>query len=462
MPRMCRNVSCACAHGAAARSLAWVLFCYTASHRTAPLEVVGRLGRSASEAGALLDAPLDGHVLLSTCNRFEVYADGDAFAGDAVVRAIGRASGLDRATVRAAGTLLYGDAVAEHAFAVASGLESLVLGEAEIAGQLRRACEAARARGSVTQEIDRVFEHAARAARQVRRRTALGRTGRSAVQLGLDVAQRSIGDWASARVLLLGTGRYAATALAALRRRGVRDVRVFSPSGRQAGFAADHGVRAETDLVTAVGTCDLVVACSAVPTAVVGVRELEAARAAAASDLVIVDLGLPRNVAATAALVPGVELIDLDALRASAPAPQPQAVADARMLLADALAGYRRARAEEAAAPALRELRAQVTDLLEQELARTRRRGGDAGTEQALRHLVGVLLHAPSVRGRELAAQGRSEEFAAAVATLFGAAPPTVSQSRSAGSTTLLNPVTGWLSSNAATLRRKPRVSTSR
>lgn len=439
-----------------------VLFCYTASHRTAPLEVIGRLARRASEADARLDAPLDGHVLVSTCNRFEVYADGDAFAGDAVVRAIGRATGLGRATVCAAGALLHGDAVAEHAFAVASGLESLVLGEAEIAGQLRRAREAAKARGSVTHELDRVFEHAARAARQVRRRTGLGRTDRSVVQLGLEAAERSIGDWAAARVLLIGTGHYAVTALAALRRRGVRDVRVFSPGGRQEAFAAGHGVRAEADLVTAVGACDLVVACSEVPTAVLGVRELEAVRAAAASAPVIVDLGLPRNVAAEAALVPGVELIDLDALRASAPAPQLQAVAAARMLLAEGLAGYRKACAEEAAGPALRRLRAQVTDLLEQELARTRRRGGDARTEQALRHLVGVLLHAPSVRGRELAAQGRGDEFAAAVATLFGAAPAPVSQSRSAGSTTLLNPVTGWLSSNAATVRRKPRVSTSR
>ncbi len=413
-----------------------VLFCFTSSHRTAAFDTLGRFERGVDRVIERLAAgdTLAGHVVLSTCNRFEAYvdvpvdeysADGmDAAARtpDVVVEAIAQAADMTADEVRTAGDILRGEAVAAHAFAVASGLESVVVGEGEIAGQVRRALESARARGTATRDLERVFQLAARTSRGVKNRTALSRAGRSVVRLALDMAESRITDWAQTHVLLVGTGRYAGASLAALRERGVRDVQVYSRSGRAAGFAASHGIVAADDLVSALAESDLVVACSTVQSVLVEASTVTAARAlhGALARRLVVDLGLPRNVDPDVAAVPETELIDLELLRTHAPLPEFQAAADARALVDEALADYRRAAAEDAVTPALVALRSHVFEVLDAEIARARPRDASGQTEAALRHLAGVLLHMPSVRARELAADGRADEFTAAVEAMFG------------------------------------------
>ena len=411
-----------------------VLFCFTSSHRTAPFDTLGRFERGADRVIEQLAAQgeaVAGHVVLSTCNRFETYVDIAAEGLDAAARAhelvigtIAEAADMAVHEVRAAGDVLHGDAVAAHAFAVASGLESVVVGEGEIAGQVRRALESARDRGTATRELERVFQLASRTSRGVKNRTALSRAGRSVVRLALDMAESRITDWAATRVLLVGTGRYAGASLAALRERGVHDVQVYSRSGRAAGFAASHGIAPAEDLVDALAASDLVVACSTVQSVIVDASTVSAARAlpGALERRLIIDLGLPRNVGPEVATLPDTELIDLELLRTHAPLPEFQAAADARALVDEALADYHRATAEDAVTPALVALRSHVFDVLDAEIARVRSRGDDsAQTEAALRHLAGVLLHTPSVRARELAAAGRADEFTGAVEAMFGA-----------------------------------------
>ena len=158
------------------------------------------------------------------------------------IRAVGTVAGLEADELRTTFGFVHGNAVAGHLFAVASGLESVVVGEGEIAGQVRRSLERARAEGTTTPELERLFQRASQTSRRVKNETGIGGEGRSLVRLALDLAESRITDWAATRVLLVGTGRFAGASLAALRDRGVADVRVYSPSGRGTRFAANHGI----------------------------------------------------------------------------------------------------------------------------------------------------------------------------------------------------------------------------
>ena len=142
---------------------------------------------------------------------------------------------------RAAATQRIGADIAGHLFAVSSGLESLVVGEAEIAGQVSRALEAARGLGTTTPDLERLFQRASRTSSAVQQRTLVGTAGRNIVRLALDLAGSRFADWTSVRVLLIGTGTYARATLAALRDHGVREIGVYSPERPRAAVRAARG-----------------------------------------------------------------------------------------------------------------------------------------------------------------------------------------------------------------------------
>jgi glutamyl-tRNA reductase len=365
------------------------------------------------------DPAVGGAVVLATCNRFEAYLDVDdalasraEAAADLVFTTLAHSVGEDAATLRGSAELLSADEAVRHLFAVSSGLESVVVGEDEISGQVQRALTTARAERTTSSSLERVFQRAARTSREVRRATDLGGAGRSLVRLALDLAASRVTDWADVAVLVVGTGRYAATTIAALRARGARDIRVFSATGRADAFATRYEVRAEHDLASAIAGAAVVLTCTAryviTPADVTdGTRRL------------IVDLGLPRNVDPEVAHLPGVELLDLELLALHAPLSE--LGAGAQDLVASAAAEFG---AEAEAAPGIVALREHVFGVLEEEIVRARRRGGDlaeiARTEEALRHLAGVLVHTPSVRARRLAAEGRADEFIAGLDAVYG------------------------------------------
>ncbi|WP_374008764.1 glutamyl-tRNA reductase [Leifsonia sp. LS-T14] len=412
-----------------------MLLCFSSSHRTADFDLLERLERRAPAITAALSEHSDivsGAVVLATCNRFEAYLDIDeplpaarAVSAEAVLDAVSGASGIDPETLRGATAVYTDHAVAEHLFAVTSGLESVVVGEGEIAGQVRRALESARAAESVTSELERLFQVASRTSRGVKNQTGIMSAGRSMVRLALDLAESRVSDWAQTRVLLVGTGKYAGASLAALRDRGVTDVRVYSPSGRAPKFARSHDIApvAADGLLDALAESDLVVTCSAV-TDYVLTRPLLAEALALPQALerrLVVDLGLPRNVDPAVAELRGVELLDLETISLHAPLTELHAADDARSIVDAAAAEYRARTAEQAVTPALVAVRKHVFDVLDAEIERVRSRGGDSEqTEAALRHLAGVLLHTPSVRARELARQGDAQAFIDGAAALFG------------------------------------------
>jgi glutamyl-tRNA reductase len=399
-----------------------VLICLTASHRNASFDLLERLSIGApSAADGLVTGTdvLDGAVVLATCNRFEAYLDvtGDdaPAAVAATIEAVATASDVDPREFRDTVSVLDGDEVARHLFAVSSGLESVVIGETEISGQVRRSLEDARAKGTTTSDLERLFQEAAHTSRGVKTRTLIGAAGRSLVRLGLELASSRVTDWAGTRVLLVGTGMYAATTVAALRDRGAEHITVFSPSGRAELFAGKHDLAATRDLAAAIGTSDVVITCTTVEVPLIGadlftdgVRRL------------VIDLGMPRNVDAAVADVPETELLDLETISMHAPVAELNAETEARAIVEDAATRFRTAALEQSTTPALVALRKHVFDLLDDEIERARGRGDSEQTERALRHLVGVLLHRPSVRACELGAAGRASDFTAALEALYG------------------------------------------
>lgn len=411
-----------------------MLLCFSSSHRTADFDLLERLERNAPAVkAALSEHPelISGSVVLATCNRFEAYLDVEeqvsAAADDveAVVHLVSTATGIGPGELRAASTIIRHQGVAEHLFAVSSGLESVVVGEGEIAGQVRRALEAARASGTITSELERLFQGASRTSRGVKNRTGITSAGRSMVRLALDLAESRVTDWAQTRVLLVGTGAFAGASLAALRDRGVTQVRVFSPSGRAAKFARSHDLEPVVagELIDVLAQSDIVVTCSAATDPILTRAQLAEAstRDGAVERRLIVDLGLPRNVDPAVTGLPGTELLDLETISRHAPLEELNATEDARLIVGEAAAEFAAQAVEQSVTPALVALRKHVFDVLDAEIERARSRGDSSEqTEAALRHLAGVLLHTPSVRARQLARDGEAQSVVDAANALFG------------------------------------------
>ncbi|PJJ65241.1 glutamyl-tRNA reductase [Compostimonas suwonensis] len=414
-----------------------MLICLTASHKNASFDLLEKLSvESASVPGILLQGNdfLSGAVVVATCNRFEAYLDVDepltaavAVAVEATTAAVSHATGVAESELHGRFEVLCGTKAAEHLFSVTSGLESVVVGEGEIAGQVRRSLESARARGTTSSELERLFQRASQTSRGVKNRTGLGGAGRSLVRLALDLAESRVTDWQRARVLLVGTGRYAGASLAALRDRGVTEVSVYSPSGRAPRFAASHGIESVDagELAVAAASADLVVTCTTATGFVVDAELLDAGRATLAQHgerrQLVIDLGLPRNVNPDVAAVAGVELLDLETISIHAPLDELQASDDARALVDKAVRKFAQVADEQSLTPAVVALRSHVFDALDAEIERARSRGdADGQTEAALRHLAGVLLHTPMVRARELARAGEQQKYVEALDTLFG------------------------------------------
>ncbi|RUR01950.1 glutamyl-tRNA reductase [Labedella endophytica] len=474
-----------------------MLICLTANHKNASFDLLERLAVDPGTIAQRItghDESLAGAVVVATCNRFEAYIDVDEPADgfeqralEATVDAIRRSTDLESDELTGTLDMHVGRGAAEHLFAVASGLESVVVGEGEIAGQVRRALERARAAGTTSSDLERAFQRASQTSRGVKNSTPIGRAGRSLVRLALDLAESRVEDWSAVRVLLVGTGAYAGASLAAIADRGATDIGVYSPSGRGERFAARHGIRLveQADFAREAAISGLVVTCTTAsgsvldagileagrreiggshphvanpPTAAVTIVDDETERTVAAVVVehddaspaaarhaapvsrageatdpsaeecpvhtgrqLVIDLGLPRNVDPSVATVHGVELLDLETIRIHAPLEELQATDDARRIVSRAAEKYTTVTDEITLTPAVIALRQHVFGILDAEIDRARSRGDDDGrTEQALRHLAGVLLHTPMVRARDAAHAGDHERYVDALDALFG------------------------------------------
>lgn len=395
-----------------------MLVCLGASHRTATFELLERLATGLADNAT--PAAARGRVTLATCNRYELYLDVEDDADvTTLLDEVAADSRIEPTELRGGMRVITGSRVSAHLFAVASGLDSMVFGEREITGQVRRAlAEAQRAHVS-TPPLERLFQGATATSREVRAISGISEGGQSIVQLALDLAASRIRSWRDARVLVIGSGSHARALCAALVERGVPALVAWSPSGRTLPHPAVRMVEG-TALNRELGGADLIIT-STTRQALTTTR-LALARGGTPAATLVVDLGMPANVDPAVAELPGVDLLDLPTIGLHAPVPELQASAHAHELVESAAGAFD---ASAAAGPVITEFREHVMRLLERELARMQGRPGVTAeaaesTERALRHFAGVLVHGPTTRAHTLAAEGRLDEVVAAVEVLFG------------------------------------------
>lgn len=412
-----------------------VLFSLVASHRDVDLTTVARLADGARGLPSDLVGTglLNGAVALSTCNRLELYGEINTPTQDAaalretraeLVGLLAERAGFDPQDVAHGVQLLTEDDAARHLFTVVSGLESAVVGEREITGQVRRALTEAQRDGTASGELVRLFEAAAHTAREVGTHTSLGERGRSIVSVALDLADDvTDGQWPGRRALVFGTGAYAGATMAALRDRGCADIEVYSASGRAEQFTANRGGTpvASDDLEDALNRCDVVIGCS-------GGAEPMPAQDMPTNALTVVDLALSRDFDPSVADLPHVELITLESVKLAAPEETGESVTAAQRIVDQAADRFKNQRTGRDMSSAIVALRKHTMGVLEQELDKIRQQHGCTGAHEeiefAMRRMVKSLLHQPTVRAREMAAEGRAEDYLMGLEALFGIEVP--------------------------------------
>ncbi|HSK33426.1 MAG TPA: glutamyl-tRNA reductase [Propionicimonas sp.] len=399
------------------------------SHHLVSLEELSTLSAVGPDVVSSLSAKPDisGFVLLSTCNRFELYFDGPLFhpGVEAVLATLRELLPPQRAYLAEEFELHAGQMAVQHLLEVSAGLDAMVVGEAEILGQVREALAASE--DHTTPGLRRLFHAALTTGKAVKSETDLGAAGRSVAEVGLNLVEERHFPLAGRRVLIVGTGSYARVVTAGLGRAGCTDIAVYSRSGRAARFAASHHLEAVASdgLIAAVGEADVVITCSghAHATAIINADLIDRARGTASPLLPILDLSLSGDVAADAANLIGVDLIDLDEIGAHAPAEASAAVLAARDLVARGVDTYLHLESGRAATPAVTAMRSHVSQFIEREIEAAARRY-DAATAAAvarsLRRVSNALLHTPSLRAAELARAGGLDDYQHALHTLFG------------------------------------------
>lgn len=412
-----------------------VLFSLVATHADIDLETVAHLsnGSSGIATSALTGSPaVTGAVVLATCNRYEIYGeapnpDDVEAARAALVAQISEASGLSETIVSRSFSTRVGSEVTQHLFAVSAGLDSAVVGEREIAGQVRRALITAQHEGTASSGLVRLFQAASKTAKDVGAQTALGSRGLSIVSVALDLATdlSENPDWSTKKVVVFGTGAYAGATMALLRERGCTDISVFSSSGRAEGFVATRGgtaLDADT-LHSAVAAADVMIGCSGSDTRVEA-SELAQARANSPQPLIAIDLALTHDFDPAVGELDGVELLTLESVRLAAPQEQAESLAQASGIVTGAAQAFEQEREARSMDAAIVALRRHTMNVLDAEMEKVRARHGcTAAAEEvefALRRMVKQLLHVPTVRARELAANGQQDDYVAALEALYG------------------------------------------
>jgi glutamyl-tRNA reductase len=410
------------------------------SHRTAPVGLLERASVPTEELPKTLDElhraeTISEVLLLSTCNRVEVYADVARFhpAVAEISAVLARQAGLPVGDLAEHLYVHFAEAAAEHMFSVAAGLDSMVVGESQILGQLRAAYALGSESGSIGSVLHDLAQSALRIGKRVHTETDIDQAGASIVSVALDRAVSALGSLDGLRTVIVGAGSMGALAGATLRRRASDvDIVVANRSAERAErLAASLHARAVGlgELAAVIADADLLISSTGATGLVV-----EAAMLGDRSQhpLVVLDLALPRDVDPTVGALPGVTHVDLDALRSSGAVVSDESVRAASAIIVDELGGYLAEQQQLAVAPTVTALRARANHVIDTELARlySRLPQADDSTRRevadAVRRAVEKVLHAPTVRVKELASMPGGDQYANALRELFDLDPATV------------------------------------
>ena len=396
------------------------------SHRFAPAEMLEKLAVPSAELGDVLTRlrtvpSIDEVVVLSTCNRVEIYAAASGPAEQVTQAVAGLMASRGRfrtgEVLRMARTRV-GGAAANHLFSVACGLDSMAVGEDQIVAQIKAAARAATAAETTGPVITGLIDAALRASKRARTQTTIGTEGISLVRAGLDIAAAHLGGLADRQAVVLGTGSTGKLAARLLHEAGVARLSV---AGRNAARAAEvaaalrAGHLPASDVPAVLAGADLLVTATgaAAPAApVVAAGPVRAARAQAGNrPLFVLDLGMPPDVDAAVGRLAGVKLVDLTALGGHlAGRAVPDQIPQVRAIVAAEAADYMDRRDQAAAAPVIAAMHAQIRQFADAELARLDHRLPDLSEEQraetaaTVHRILRKVLHRPTVRAKEFSA----------------------------------------------------------
>jgi glutamyl-tRNA reductase len=460
------------------------------SHRSAPVAVLERAAVTGDALGKLLRdvfhaEHVAGTFTVSTCNRVEIYADVDKFhAGVSVIcEMLARHSGVGLPELTPHLYVHYEDRAVQHLLSMTCGLESMVVGESQILGQVRRALALARKHQTIGHTLDDLGMLALRTAKRAHTQTGIDRAGANLVTVGAGLAAAALatpatpGGAATATpgaaapgtpgaaalltpgaaappdpaavpldgrtVLVVGAGSMSALAVATAARLGAARIAVANRTRERAErlAASVGGTTADLhDLTPALAAADLVISCTGATGLVITADTVTAALkerqpAGGTRPLVLLDLALPHDVDPKAGHLPGVTVIGLETLQdagASLAASQAGDVAAVRAIVAEELAARASARHAARVAPTVVALRAKAVEVVEAELARLAGKLGEiddrsrAEIAQAMHRVMDKLLHAPTVRVKELAGSPGGDSYEAALRVLFDLDPGAV------------------------------------
>ncbi|HEU5429222.1 MAG TPA: glutamyl-tRNA reductase [Actinocrinis sp.] len=418
------------------------------SHRTAPIPLLEKAALPAERVTKLIgDAVGTEHVTeaiaVATCNRLEIYADVTRFHGALADLSdlVSLHTGIPVDELTEHLYVHYDNRAVQHLFNVACGLDSMVVGEPQVLGQLRGALAAGQTQGTAGRVINDLTQTALRVGKRAHSETGLDRAGQSLVTAALDLAVPLLEAGRPARAVVVGAGSMSSLAATTLARLfpGL-DLTVVNRTPDRAGRLAETvGARALglDRLTDSLSEADLVISCTGAVDTVIAPADFGPAE----RSRVVVDLALPRDVAPEVAALPGVTLIDLeriaDAEREGAARVEEGSVEAVRRIVAEEVVAYAAAQRAATVGPTVIALRGMAADVVDVELSRFDGRLPDldakarAEVANTVRRVVDKLLHEPTIRVKQLAADPGGTSYAVALRELFNldpAAPAAVSR----------------------------------
>jgi glutamyl-tRNA reductase len=413
------------------------------SHRSAPVSVLEQLSTDESDQAKIVDQVLQSSLVteamvLSTCNRVEVYAVVEAFHGGLSVigQVLSEHSGMSLNDLTKYAYVRYAEAAVEHLFAVASGLDSAVIGEQQVLGQVRRAYAAAEANHTVGRTLHELSQRALSVGKRVHSETGIDSAGASVVSVALGMAESRLGGLAGRAALVIGAGSMGALSAKHLVRAGVQRVHVVNRSlpraRRLAHNVRELGIQADAypldHIAGVLGDVDVVVSCTGAVRPVVSLADAHRGLMGRSEreQLVICDLGMPRDVDPAIAGLPGVFVVDMDRIQREPSARAAASDAEAaRAIVAAEVANYLAGQRMAEVTPTVTALRQRAADVVEAELLRLHNRLPELDAAyrdevaKTVRRVVDKLLHAPTVRVKQLASAPGGDSYAEALRELF-------------------------------------------
>ena len=409
------------------------------NHRTAPLGVLEAMTVGSESLGKTLHAlgtaeHVSEAVVLSTCNRTEVYAVAEKFHGGYadVRRVLAELSFLDAEDFVDHLYVHHDSAAVAHLFDVVSGLDSAVLGEHEIQGQVKTAWETAHDEGTVGPTLNLLFRHALEAGKRARSETGIGQGTASVSYAAVALAGQHVGDLAGRRAIVLGAGEMGSSMAQSLADAGVAELVVANRTHDKAvELAREIGGRAIrfADLPTELVQADVLLTSTGASSVLLSRSEVEGVVAARdGRPLVLVDIAVPRDIEPSVAELDGVTVLDMDDLGSFADrglAERRREIEAVRQLLDEELERYQSATSAREIAPIIVALRSGAEATRAAELERVRSRLGDldddqlAAVEALTQGLVAKLLHQPTVALRDAAGTAKGERLVQALRDLF-------------------------------------------